>query len=599
MPSYQAPLRDIQFVMNDLLGSEAHYRSLSGCEPVDSQLVEAILAGAAKFSENVLAPLNRSGDEQGCHFENGSVSMPDGFKAAFEQYAQGGWQALSAPLEVGGQGLPGSLSTVVSELTGSANYAWSMLAGLAHAPISLLLAAGSPEQRAKYLPNLLSGKWAGTMCLTEAHCGSDVGLVRTKATLNDDGSYAISGTKIFISGGEQDVTDNIIHTVLARVEGAVEGTRGISLFVVPKILINDDGSVGSANNVSCGAIEKKMGLKGSPTCVMNFDSATGYLLGQENGGLDIMFEIMNTARLGTALQGVSMGEASFQGALQYARERLQMRSLSGPKNPQGVADPIIVHADVRRMLMTQKALTEGSRALVYWLAQLVDVSRYGAAQEAEDAEELLSFLTPIAKAFCTETGFEVTNLGVQVFGGHGYISENGMEQLLRDTRIATLYEGTTGIQSLDLLGRKVMGSGGALLSKFTKRVHKYCQANANNPQMQEFLEPLAALNKEWGELTAEIGARALENAEEIGAAAVDYTLYSGYVVQAYLWARMAQLALQSLASGGANPVGFYQAKLATARFYYTRLLPRTAAHAKAALAGAESVMSLAESDFWY
>lgn len=599
MPKYQAPLSDIKFVMNELLDSEDHSRTLPGCESIDSELVDAVLAGAAKFSEQVLAPLNRSGDEQGCVFENGVVTMPDGFKAAFEQYAKGGWQALSTPVSYGGQGLPGSLSTAVGEMTGSANFAWSMLAGLAHAPISLLIAAGTTVQKDRYLPKLLSGEWAGTMCLTEAHCGSDVGLVRTKAQANADGSYALSGTKVFISGGEQDVTDNIIHTVLARIEGAPAGTRGISLFVVPKIQINDDGSLGSPNSVSCGSIENKMGLKGSPTCVMNFDNAQGYLLGEENGGLAVMFELMNAARLGTALQGVSMGEASFQGALEYARERLQMRSLSGPKNPDGPADPIIVHPDVRRMLMTQKALTEGSRALVYWLMQLEDTSAYGSAEEAAQADELLSLLTPIAKAFCTETGLEVTNLGLQIFGGHGYIREHGMEQLVRDTRISTLYEGTTGIQSLDLLGRKVMGSGGALLATFTKRVHKFCSANAADEQLAMFIEPLALLNTHWGELTAEIGGRALNNPEEIGAASVDYTLYSGYVVQAYLWAQMAKAAQQSLLNGGVNPEGFYEAKLATARFYYSRLLPRAWAHAKAALAGADSVMSLPESDFWY
>ena len=597
MPNYQAPLRDIKFVLNELLQSDDHYQSLSGCEQLTPELLDAIMESASKFAENVIAPLNRSGDEQGCRFDNGRVTTPDGFREAFEQYAQGGWQGLSVSSADGGQGLPGSCSAIINEFTGSANYAWSMIGGLAHAPISLILAAGSDKQKQTYLPNLLSGTWAGTMCLTEAHCGSDVGMVRTKAIPNADGSYSITGTKIFISGGEQDITENIIHTVLARVDGAPEGTKGISVFVVPKIMVEDDMSLGQPNKVSCGSIEKKMGLKGSPTCVMNFDNATGFLLGEENGGMGIMFTIMNTARLGTAQQGVSMGEASFQGALAYARERLQMRSLTGPRNPDGPADPIIVHPDVRRMLMTQKALTEGSRAFVYWLALMVDKTNYGCEEEAKAAEDLLSFLTPIAKAFCTETGFEVTNHGLQVFGGHGYISEHGMEQIVRDARIAMLYEGTTGIQSLDLLGRKVMGSGGKLLGNFTKLIHKFCKANAENEAMAEFTEPLISLNKQWGEMTAEIGTRAAEDAEEIGAASVDYTLFSGYVVLAYLWAKMALIAQQRLGEGSGDELDFYRAKLATARFYFTRVLPRTAAHGKAALAGADTLMCIDESAF--
>jgi alkylation response protein AidB-like acyl-CoA dehydrogenase len=590
MPEYRAPLREIRFVMNELLDAESHYANLSGCEQVSPDVFDAILESAAKFAENVVAPLNRSGDEQGCRYDDGRVTTPDGFKAAFEQYVEGGWQALSVPAAAGGQGLPTSCSTVVGEINGSANYAWSMFGGLALAPVSLLLASGSEEQKQRYLPKLLSGKWAGTMCLTEAHCGSDVGMLRTRAVPNDDGSWSLTGTKIFISGGEQDITENIVHTVLARVEGAPAGTKGLSLFLVPKILVNDDGSLGKANGVSCGAIEKKMGLKGSPTCVMNFEDATGYLLGEENRGLDAMFGLLNMARIGTALQGVSMGEASLQGAAAYARERLQMRSLTGPKNPDGPADPIIVHPDVRRMLMTQKALTEGSRALNYWLALLVDDSRYG--KEPQLAEELLSLLTPVAKAFCTETAVEVTNLGMQVFGGHGYIADNGMEQIVRDARIATIYEGTTGIQSLDLLGRKVMGSQGQLLRAFTKIIHKFCQASADDESMAEFVAPLAALNRQWGELTTQIGMKAMQNPDEIGAASVDYAMFSGYVTLAWLWARMAQVAARRLEDGGDED--FYRTKLATARFYYTRILPRASAHASAALAGAETLMSVGE-----
>jgi len=586
MLKYKAPLRDIEFVARELLAADDHYRSLNNCESLSPDLLDAILEGGAKFAEQVIAPLNQSGDEQGCRFEAGAVQTPSGFKQAFDQYVDAGWQGLSMPTEYGGQDLPGSCGMMVGEMVSSANHAWSMYGGLTHAPITCLLAAGTEEQKQTYLPSLINGRWGGTMCLTEAHCGSDVGLVRTRAVERDDGSYSISGTKIFISGGEQDITDNIIHTVLARVEGAPSGTKGISLFLVPKINLD-----GECNRVSCGSIEKKMGLKGSATCVMNFDGAKGFLLGEVNRGLDIMFKIMNTARLGTALQGVSMGEASFQGALNYALERQQMRALSGPANPADEADPIIVHPDVRRMLMTQKALTEGSRALLYWLSQLVDHTKYGSDAEAESAEALLSMLTPIAKAFCTETGVEVTNIGIQVLGGHGYIRDNGMEQLARDMRIATLYEGTTGIQALDLLGRKVMGSQGELLRCVTKLIHKFCETAKADEQMTGFTDPLQALNKQWGELTMQIGTEAMNDANEVGAASVDYAMFSGYVVLGYMWAQMAQLAQQKIAAADGD-VRFYEAKLATARFYFQRLLPRATAHASAASALGESVMAL-------
>jgi 3-(methylsulfanyl)propanoyl-CoA dehydrogenase len=591
MPEYRAPQRDMEFLSKELLGL-AHYRDLDGCEEVSDGLWDAIVDGGAKFAEKVIAPLNQSGDQQGCRFEGGEVKTPDGFAEAFRQYGEDGWQALSIPVEEGGQGLPPSLGMVVGEMVCSANYAWNMYPGLAHAPITCIRAAGSEEQKATYLPKLYSGEWAGTMCLTEAHCGSDVGLLRTRATRNADGSYTLSGTKTFISGGEQDMTANIIHTVLARVEGAPEGTRGISLFVVPKVLVNEDGSLGQRNAVNCGSVEKKMGIKGSATCVMNFDDAQGWLLGEENRGLEVMFHIMNAARLGTALQGVCLGEASFQGALAYARERLQMRALSGPKNPDGPADPIIVHPDVRRMLMTQKAFVEGSRAFIYWLARLNDLTGHGSEEQAAEAEDLMALLTPIAKAFCTETGFEVTSLGVQVLGGHGYISEHGMEQLMRDMRIGMIYEGTTGIQSLDLLGRKVMGSGGKLLRVFTKRIHKFCEAHSGNEDLSLMLEELAAVNARWGEITLQVGEKAAANADEIGAASVDYTMFSGYVALGYMWVQMAELAQRKIAEG--DDPGFYEAKIATARFYFQRILPRAEAHARAAVAGAASIMALDE-----
>mgnify|MGYP000211515779 CR=1 FL=1 len=591
MLNYTAPLRDIEFVARELLDSDTHYKSLKNCEALSPDLLEAILEGGAKFSEQVIAPLNQSGDEQGCHFEHGKVQTPSGFKQAFEQYTANGWQGLSSPIEFGGQGLPGSCGMMVGEMVSSANHAWSMYGGLSHAPITCLLAAGTDEQKQTYLPNLINGRWAGTMCLTEAHCGSDVGLVRTKACDSGEGHYIISGSKIFISGGEQDITENIIHAVLARIDGAPAGTKGISLFLVPKVNLD-----GTANAVSCGSIEKKMGLKASSTCAMNFDGAKGFLLGEENRGLEVMFKIMNTARLGTALQGVSLAEASFQGALNYARERQQMRALSGTTNPEGEADPIIVHPDVRRMLMTQKTLTEGSRALIYWLAQLVDKTKEANEEEAKSADDLLSMLTPIAKAFCTETGVEVTNIGIQVLGGHGYIRDNGMEQLARDMRIATLYEGTTGIQALDLLGRKVLGSQGELLRSVTKLIHKFCEGAQQEDAMLEFTQPLQALNKQWGDITMTIGAEAVSNHDELGAASVDYTMFSGYVVLAYMWAQMAQVAQQKMADGSEDS-RFYRAKLTSARFYFKRLLPRAGAHAAAATSLGETLMALPADDF--
>jgi len=598
VPDYRAPLRDIQFVLDDLLESKDHYAGLQGCEAIEPEMLEAVIAGAARFAEEVVAPLNAPGDAEGCHFENGRVRTPQGYRKAFELYGQGGWQALNVPVEDGGQGLPPSLGLIVNEMIGAASWAWSMYGGLALAPVTCLLNGGTAEQKQRYLPKLLTGEWAGTMCLTEAHCGSDVGLLRAKATRNADGSYSISGTKIFVSGGEHDLADNIVHSLLARVEGAPEGTKGVSLFVIPKYAVNDDGSLGEENAISCSSIEKKMGLKGSATCVMNFDGARGELLGQENRGLEVMFKLMNTARLGTATQGLAMGERALQGALAYARERLQMRSLTGPKNPEGEADPIIVHPDVRRMLLTQKALVEGNRALIYWLAQLVDHSRHGDAEQIERADALLELLTPIAKAFCTESGQEVTSLGLQVYGGHGYITDNGMEQLVRDGRISTVYEGTTGIQALDLIGRKVLGTGGQLLRNVTGLIREFCEGEAAGEGMVEFIEPLSRANEEWEALTQTVIDRSIQNLDELGAASVDYTLLSGYTILGYLWARIAAVAQRRIEAGDRD-VEFHRAKLVTARFYFQRILPRTAAHAAAARAGGETLMALSEEAFTF
>jgi alkylation response protein AidB-like acyl-CoA dehydrogenase len=436
MPEYKAPLRDIQFVFNELLNAEQHYAGLAGCEQVTPDLVSAIVQEGARFAEEVLSPLNRVGDQQGCTWSEAGVTTPEGFAQAYAQFVAGGWPGIRAPAEHGGQGLPGSLGAILNEMMGAANWAWSMYPGLTEAAVRCLEHYGSPELQKTYLTKLVAGTWSGTMCLTEAHCGSDLGLLRTKAAPRADGSYAITGTKIFISSGEHDLTENIVHLVLARIEGAPAGTKGISLFVVPKFLPDAQGEKGERNGVSCGSIEHKMGINGSATCVMNFDGATGFLVGEEHRGLKYMFVMMNAARLGTAVQGLAQAELSYQGALRYARERLQMRSLSGPKNPDGPADPIIVHPDVRRMLLTQKAVVEGSRAFIYWLAQQVDIVDRGSEADAGKADALLSLLTPVAKAFITELGYECTNLGMQVYGGHGYISEWGMEQIVRDTRIA-------------------------------------------------------------------------------------------------------------------------------------------------------------------
>lgn len=597
MPEYKAPLRDIRFVLDDLLDCEKHYAALEGRTEFDNDLRDAIVNEAAKLAENVLAPINLSGDAEGCSFDNGDVTTPTGFKEAFQEYAQGGWAGLSSPEEVGGQNLPASAGIIVNELLGTANWAWNMYTGLTFGAVKCISEHGNDEQRDLYVKKMVDGTWTGTMCITEAHCGSDVGLARTKATPNADGSHNITGAKMFITGGDHDMAENIVHLTLARIEGAPEGTKGISLFVVPKFMSDAEGNLGERNTVSAGSIEHKMGIKGSATCVMNFDNAKGFLVGKENTGLEQMFTMMNEARLGTALQGLCSAELSFQGALAYAKERLAMRSLSGPKNPDGAADPIIVHPDVRRMLLTQKALVEGFRAFLYELAFNGDVIFNGGSEEDKKAAgDRMAFLTPIAKAFCTELGFEATSLGVQVFGGHGYIHEHGMEQVMRDARIAMVYEGTTGIQALDLIGRKVLGSGGELLKGYTKEIHKFCKANEGSEQFASYLDALSGLNGQWGELTMHIGGLAGESLEEIGAASVDYLMFSGYTCMAYTWARMAVVA-QAKLDAGTSEQAFYEAKLQTADFYFKRLLPRAQAHFAAAKAGAASVMDMPEDAF--
>jgi len=598
MPEYKAPLRDIKFVIEDVLNISSHYENLAGAEEATPDMVMAILEEGAKFAEKVLSPLNRIGDQQGCTFNDGVVTTPDGFKEAYAQFVEGGWPSLAHPEAVGGQGLPESLGLIVTEMLSSANWSWSMYPGLSHGAMNTLESHGTAEQKQTYLTKLVSGEWTGTMCLTESHCGTDLGLLKTKAELQDDGSYTISGTKIFISAGEHDFAENIVHIVLARIVGAPEGTKGISLFVVPKFNVDDAGEKADRNALSCGSIEHKMGIHGNATCVMNFDGAKGYLIGPENKGLNCMFTFMNTARIGTALQGLAHSEWALQNSVAYARDRLQMRSLSGVKAPDKAADPIIVHPDVRRMLLTQKAFAEGGRAFIHYCSMLVDKVKQGTDDEKAEADELMSLLTPIAKAFLTETGFEASNLGMQVYGGHGYIAEWGMEQNVRDCRISMLYEGTTGIQALDLLGRKVLLTQGATLKRFTKIIHKFCKANEDNKKTKKYTTALTKLNKEWGDITLKIGMKAMMNKDEVGAASVDYLMYSGYIVLAYFWARMAVVAQEKI-DMGAEDTSFYKAKLQTADFYYQRILPRTLSHVEAMLSGADNLLAMDEADFLY
>ena len=598
MPEYKAPIRDIKFVMQELLDCDQHYQGL-GYEDASLDMVDAIISEAAKFTEQVIAPINQSGDAQGCTWKNGEVITPDGFKEAYQQYVEGGWPTLAQNINFGGQGLPHSLSTAINELFSSANHSFAMYPGLSHGALATIEAHGSKHQQEQFMPKLVEGSWTGTMCLTEPHCGTDLGMLRAKAELNDDGSYALTGTKIFISAGEHDLSENIVHIVIARIPGSPAGNKGISLFIVPKFNVTQAGEKSDRNAVTCGSIEHKMGINANATCVINFDGAKGYLIGEVNRGLNCMFTFMNAARLGVAIEGVAAAEASFQGALAYARDRLQMRSLSGPKNPDGPADPIIVHPDVRRMLLTQKSIAEGGRALTAYLSQLVDIGHASACKaEKENAEKQLALLTPIAKAFLTELGLECTSHGVQVFGGHGYIKEWGMEQLMRDTKISCIYEGTTGIQALDLLARKILGSKGEILKVFASDISKFCVENSKDVAMLEFIQPMMTFGTDWQKITEIIAQKALKNPDEIGAASVDYLMYSGYLTLAYFWAKMARVAQQKLAEGSTEQA-FYQAKITTARFYFQRILPRAVGHAACLNNGAESMMALAEDEFCF
>ena len=590
MFEYKAPLRDYKFVMQELLDCDSHYQRL-GYQDANIEMVDAILSEAAKFTEQVIAPINQIGDQQGCTWTNGAVTTPDGFKDAYTQYIEGGWPTLSQSEEFGGQGLPHSLNTTISEMLSAANHSFAMYPGLSHGCMATLERYGTEQQKSMFMPNLVDGSWTGTMCLTESHCGTDLGLLRTKADLNEDGTYSLNGSKIFISAGEHDLSDNIVHLVIARVSDSPAGTKGISLFIVPKFNVNDDGTISDKNGVSCGSIEHKMGINANATCVINFDDAKGYLIGEKNRGLNCMFTFMNGARLGVANEGVSASEAAFQGSLAYAKDRLQMRSMTGVKNPQGPADPIIVHPDVRRMLLTQKSITEGGRALVAKLAQLVDITHANKSEdELSAANNRLALLTPIAKAFLTETAVENASHGIQVLGGHGFIQEWGMEQLLRDTKICCLYEGTTGIQALDLIGRKVIGNEGKILNEFTTEILEFCQANQNNT-LAEHSSVLIEFVELWSVVTKDIAMKSAKNMDELGAASVDYLMLSGYITLAYMWLQMARTAQDALANSS-DEQDFYRAKLNTADFYFDRVLPKAHGHLACLRNGASSLMAI-------
>ena len=591
MPIYSPPLRDMQFVLHEVLQVSPALAQLPPHAEVDAETINAVLEEAGKFAAEVALPLNRVGDQQGCTLDASTheVKTPEGFKAAYAQYVQGGWPALSCDPQYGGQGLPFVLNNFLYEMLNSANQAWTMYPGLSHGAYECLHAHGTPEQKALYLPKLTSGEWTGTMCLTEPHCGTDLGLLRTRAEPQADGSYRLTGNKIFISAGEHDLAPNIVHLVLARLPDAPAGSKGISLFVVPKFHVQADGGVGERNGIYCGGLEHKMGIHGNATCQMVLDGAVGQLVGQPHKGLAAMFVMMNAARLGVGNQSLGLTEVAFQNALAYAKDRVQMRSLTGPKAKDKPADPIIVHPDVRKMLLTAKAYAEGGRALSSYCALLLDQEfNHPDEKVRKDAAELLALLTPIVKAFLTDNGHIATNACLQVFGGHGFIKEWGMEQFVRDNRINMIYEGTNTIQSLDLLGRKVLGNNGATLRKFGKLIAALVEEEGVNEQMAEFINPLAYLGEQMTKFTTELGFRAFQNADEVGAAAVDYLRVAGHLVFGYFWARMAQVALRQIAAGSSDP--FYTAKLQTARFYFAKLYPETATLMRTARSGSKALM---------
>jgi acyl-CoA dehydrogenase len=596
MPIYKAPVEDVTFLFNDVFQID-RYDNLPGFSDASADVREAILGEAAKLAEEVLQPLNRVGDLEGCkHNADGSVTTPKGFKEAFKQVAEGGWLGLSAPAEYGGQGLPVTLSQAVNEFQCSANMAFTMYGGLTMGASAALIVHGTPEQKKTYLPKMIAGEWSGTMNLTEPQCGTDLGLLRTKAVRQSDGSFRITGTKIFISAGEHDLTPNIIHLVLARIEGAPAGIKGVSLFVVPKVMVNADGSLGARNGVSCGSIEHKMGIHGNSTCVMNYDSATGWLIGEENKGMQGMFVMMNEARLGVAVQGLAQSEVAYQNAVAYARDRLQGRSLTGPKAPDKAADPIIVHPDVRRTLLTIRAFNEAARAMVVWTALKSDVAHRSAdPKDRKEADDHMGLMTPVLKGFLTDNGFANAVQAQQMYGGHGYIAEQGMEQFVRDARIAMIYEGANGIQALDLVGRKLPREGGRAVMSFFGEVMGYCKDHGGDEAMKPYVAPLSNALGHLQQATTWLMQNAMAKPDNAGAAATDYLQLFGFVTLGYMWARMAKVALDKIAASGET--AYLKTKLVTGRFFMERTLPETALHLARIQTGCDTTMELAAEAF--
>jgi 3-(methylsulfanyl)propanoyl-CoA dehydrogenase len=592
VPIYKGPVEDVLFLLSDVF-QIGRYNNLAGFADASPDVCAAVLGEAAKFCEQVLTPLNRVGDREGCtRHADGSVTTPEGFKQAFQQYSGGGWMGISAPDELGGQGLPHTLTVAVNEMMNSANMAFSMYAGLTQGAIGALLLHGSDEQKATYVPRMVEGRWTGTMNLTEPHCGTDLGLLRTKAVKQGDGSYLISGTKIFISAGEHDLAENIVHLVLARIEGAQPGIRGISLFVVPKVLLGADGGLGRRNGVTCGSIEEKMGIHGNATCVMNYDAAVGWLIGEENRGINAMFTMMNSARLGVGVQGLALSEVAYQNAAAYAKERLQGRALTGAKSSDKPADPIIVHPDVRRMLMSMRAFNEAARALVLWTALQGDIAdRSGDDAAKVAADDHMGLLTPVIKGVLTDTGFANAVLAQQVYGGHGYIAEHGMEQFVRDARITMMYEGANGIQALDLVGRKLPKDGGRAMQAFFGEVAAYMKGKAKDERMRPYLVPLTTALGHLQQATVWLRENASDKPDNAGAGATDYMHLLGLVALGYMWCRIVDAANGKLAAGDADRASM-QAKLVTGRFFMERMLPETGAHLARIQAGAASTMEL-------